>query len=127
MTRLLLALLVSFVALQGNATALAFPKSPISTHYGRPVVETRVTYYLWTGHRMANGEWPHFGAAACSLWVPFGTRITLADGRTVTCKDRGRIDSELWIDIYVDSAEQGRREVAQRYGRRTAILAWESP
>lgn len=79
----------------------------------RPLV-ARVTYYNWTGSRMFNGEWPHYGAAACSWNLALGTVIVLPNGEEVVCKDRGgglvtKYDrwwlcwpncTDVWVDVY---------------------------
>lgn len=63
----------------------------------------RVTFYHATGAPMANGQYPYPGAAACSTHFDLGTMISLVgpDGwYPVTCADRGKINSERWVDIY---------------------------
>jgi hypothetical protein len=66
----------------------------------------RVTYYHPTGDPMYSGQPPYWTAAACSSRFPIGTVILLAgrDGAQliVKCLDRGRIDSEDWVDCYCD-------------------------
>lgn len=77
----------------------------------------RVTYYTLPGV-MANGERVHLGAAACSHWMPLGTRVVLPDGWTVTCKDRGDGDRYWsgWIDVWSPSPAWGRANVIGAYG-----------
>lgn len=75
----------------------------------------RVTYYLPTGNRMANGEWPYYGAAACSYNLAFGTRLRFPDGAEFVCADRGQLGGSGWADLYAPTPEIG-RGLARRYG-----------
>jgi hypothetical protein len=77
----------------------------------------RVTYYTLPGV-MANGERVGLGAAACSRWMPLGTRLELPDGWVVTCKDRGLGDYywKGWVDVWAPSREWGRAYVTGAYG-----------
>ena len=55
---------------------------------GGTVVMARVTEYGETGHRMANGEWPHIGAVATSdRSIPLGTKVMIGTQKYVV-KDR---------------------------------------
>lgn len=77
----------------------------------QPAPESRfvkLTYYLPTGYPMANGEYPRPGVAACSKHFATGQRLTLPAGDRLTCLDRGHIDSEPWIDVYVNNHTEGR-------------------
>lgn len=100
--------------LVGLAFALAaMSYSPAHAETWRTV---RVSFYLWTGNVMANGEWPHEGAAACSWDLSMYTRIRFPDGRVVVCKDRGLLGANGWVDIYVPSYWHGLTFVEGAYG-----------
>lgn len=43
--------------------------------------------YCHSGNRTASGVWPAFGMAAADH-LPFGTKVTLPDGRVLTITDR---------------------------------------
>lgn len=85
-----------------------------------PAKRVTITYYHWTGNRMANGEYPFIGAAACSTDIRMGTVVLFPDGRVVVCSDRGHLGNRGWIDIYADSREAG-REIARTYGSETTV------
>lgn len=63
----------------------------------------RVTYYEWTGYRMASGLWPYEGAAACSFDLPLGQWVEL-DGVSLHCLDRGHL-RPTHIDVFCASDE----------------------
>ena len=71
------------------------------------------TAYEWTGDRMASGEWPYYGAAACNF-LPIGTRVLVLDGSKAggvfVVKDRIGRGSDF--DIYL-----GDVNIANQYGR----------
>lgn len=77
----------------------------------------RVTYYTLPG-TMASGNHVHLGAAACSRWLPLGTRLRLPDGWVVTCEDRGLGDRywKGWVDVWAPSPGWGQRYVTGDYG-----------
>ena len=58
--------------------------------------------YCHTGNRTASGVWPAGGMAAADH-LPFGTKVTLPDGRVLTITDRfgGNYDNRL--DIFLNS------------------------
>jgi hypothetical protein len=47
-------------------------------HLRRGWVRVNATAYCATGNRMANGHWPHPGAAAANRW-PLGTRLLIRE------------------------------------------------
>ena len=71
------------------------------------------TAYEWTGDRMASGEWPYYGAAACNF-LPISTRVLVLDGSKAggvfVVKDRIGRGSDF--DIYL-----GDVNIANQYGR----------
>ena len=58
--------------------------------------------YCHSGNRTASGVWPAVGMAAADH-LPFGTKVTLPDGRVLTITDRfgGNYDNRL--DIFLNS------------------------
>jgi len=83
-----------------------------------------LTKYLWTGNKMANGEYPYIGACASSdRTIPFGTVIKWQGGECVV-KDR----TALWvfnkfgltIDLYTEESEKQ----ALQFGRRTVDVSY---
>jgi hypothetical protein len=79
----------------------------------------KLTYYLPTGNRMANGQWPFPGAAACGYDMETGTVLRFGDGREVVCLDRGRL-SNGHVDVYAQSHGEGRQLIAN-YGTVTWV------
>lgn len=68
--------------------------------------------YCHSGNRTASGVWPAVGMAAADH-LPFGTRVTLPDGRVLTVTDRfgGNYDNRL--DIFMNSEQE-----CWQFGRR---------
>ena len=64
-----------------------------------------VSAYCHSGNRTASGVWPAVGHAAADH-LPFGTRVTLPDGRVLTVTDRfgGGYDNRL--DIFMNSEQE---------------------
>jgi hypothetical protein len=96
--------------------ALALVTGPHVASADVQYVQTKpvyVTWYLPTGQRMANGEFPHLGAAACSTDMRLGTVVLLPD-RVVICKDRGLLGSTGYVDIFVPDKAHG-DEVRRMY------------
>ena len=63
------------------------------------------TAYTHSGNRTASGVWPQVGHAAADH-LPFGTKVTLPDGRVLTVTDRfgGNYDNRL--DIFMASESE---------------------
>ena len=61
--------------------------------------------YCHSGNRTASGVWPQVGHAAADH-LPFGTKVTLPDGRILTITDRfgGNYDNRL--DIFMNSEQE---------------------
>ena len=59
-----------------------------------------VSAYCHSGNRTASGVWPQVGMAAADH-LPFGSKVTLPDGRVLTITDRfgGGYDNRL--DIFL--------------------------
>ena len=61
-----------------------------------------VSAYCETGNRTASGVWPAVGMAAADH-LPFGSKVTLPDGRVLTITDRfGGVYVDR-LDIFMNS------------------------
>ena len=73
-----------------------------------------VSAYTATGNPTASGVYPAVGMCAADH-LPFGSKVTLPDGRTLTVTDRFGGGYSDRLDIYLDSEsacwEWGRRWV----------------
>lgn len=80
-----------------------------------------VSAYCHSGNRTASGVWPQVGHAAADH-LPFGTRVTLPDGRVLTVTDRfgGGFDNRL--DIFMNSEQE-----CWQFGRRWLKCRVEIP
>ena len=61
--------------------------------------------YCETGNRTASGVWPQVGMAAADH-LPFGTRVTLPDGRVLTVMDRFGGGFTNKLDIFMETEEE---------------------
>ena len=61
-----------------------------------------VSAYTWSGNKTASGVYPAVGMCAADH-LPFGTKITLPDGRVLTVTDRFGGNYTDRLDIYMDS------------------------
>ena len=61
-----------------------------------------VSAYCHTGNRTASGVWPQVGMAAADH-LPFGSKITLPDGRILTVTDRFGGNYTDRLDIFMNS------------------------
>ena len=80
-----------------------------------------VSAYCHTGNRTASGVWPQVGMAAADH-LPFGSRVTLPDGRILTVTDRfggGYVDR---LDIFMASEDE-----CWKFGRRWLKCRIETP
>lgn len=70
-------------------------------YHGDYIGRFTLTAYEWTGERMANGEYPYYGAVACNS-LPLGTVIYIEGYGTFVVKDRGgpSMGNNI-IDIYL--------------------------
>ena len=83
------------------------------------VVTLSATAYCHTGNPTASGVMPAVGQCAVDKingqWIPFGTRITLPDGRVLTVTDRlgGNYDNkmDIFMDSYKKCIEFGRQDL----------------
>lgn len=58
--------------------------------------------YCHTGNRTASGVWPQVGMAAADH-LPFGSKVTLPDGRVLVITDRFGGSYTDRLDIFMDS------------------------
>ena len=61
--------------------------------------------YCHSGNRTASGVWPAVGMAAADH-LPFGTRVTLPDGRILTITDRFGGGFTNKLDIFMETEEE---------------------
>ena len=80
-----------------------------------------VSAYCETGNRTASGVWPQVGMAAADH-LPFGSKVTLPDGRVLTVTDRfgGNYDNRL--DIFLPTEAE-----CWQFGRRWLKCRIETP
>ena len=80
-----------------------------------------VSAYCHSGNRTASGVWPAVGMAAADH-LPFGSKVTLPDGRVLTITDRfgdGRNNS---LDIFLPSEQE-----CWQFGRQWLKCRIETP
>ena len=69
------------------------------------VVTLQTTAYCHTGNPTASGVMPQIGHCAVDKingqWIPFGTRITLPNGRVLTVTDRFGGNYNNRLDIFL--------------------------
>jgi hypothetical protein len=113
-------------ALLGALMALNVMTSPAAE---QETLRVRVTFYTLRG-TMASGSYTHKDAAACSDWLPMGTKLMFPDGWIVTCLDRGmgdiiwnarRTGHDAWVDVWAPSYAWGIRYVEGDYGTTTQM------
>lgn len=80
-----------------------------------------VSAYCETGNRTASGVWPAVGHAAADH-LPFGTKVTLPDGRILTITDRFGGGYSDRLDIFMDS-----EAACWQFGRRWLTCKIETP
>ena len=64
-----------------------------------------VSAYCETGNRTASGVWPQVGHAAADH-LPFGSRVTLPDGRILTITDRFGGGYSDRLDVFMNSEDE---------------------
>jgi 3D (Asp-Asp-Asp) domain-containing protein len=90
------------------------------------VVTLNCSAYCETGNPTASGVMPQVGHCAVDRingqWIPFGTRITLPDGRVLTVTDRfgGNYDNKM--DIFMASESE-----CWQFGRRDLVCQVKMP
>ena len=75
--------------------------------------------YCHTGNPTASGVWPRVGMAAADH-LPFGTRVTLPDGRVLTITDRFGGGFTDKLDIFLNSEAE-----CWQFGRRNLLCRIE--
>ena len=61
--------------------------------------------YAPTGNRTASGVWPQVGMAAADH-LPFGSKVTLPDGRTLVITDRFGAGHTNCLDIFMETEKE---------------------
>ena len=79
------------------------------------------TAYCHSGNRTASGVWPAVGMAAADH-LPFGTIVTLPDGRIMTIMDRFGGGYSDRLDIFLNSEAE-----CWQFGRRWLECKVEIP
>lgn len=77
--------------------------------------------YCHSGNRTASGVWPEVGMAAADH-LPFGTRVTLPDGRVLTITDRFGGGYSDRLDVFLNSEAE-----CWQFGRRMLECRVEIP
>lgn len=84
------------------------------------------TAYYHTGNPTASGVMPKVGMCAVDringMQIPFGTRITLPDGRTLVVTDRFGAGHNNCLDIFLNSESE-----CWKWGRRWLKCKVEIP
>ena len=62
--------------------------------------------YCHTGNRTASGVWPTANYTCAADHLPFGSRVTLPDGRTLVVTDRFGGNYTDRLDIFLDSESE---------------------
>jgi 3D (Asp-Asp-Asp) domain-containing protein len=74
------------------------------------VVTLNASAYCHTGNPTASGVMPQVGHCAVDKingqWIPFGTRITTEDGRTLVVTDRFGGSYNNRLDIFMSSEDE---------------------
>lgn len=77
--------------------------------------------YCHTGNRTASGAWPEVGMCAADH-LPFGTRVTLPDGRVLIVTDRFGGNYNDRLDIFMKTESE-----CWQWGRRWLKCKVETP
>ena len=80
-----------------------------------------VSAYCHTGNRTASGVWPQVGMAAADH-LPFGSKVTLPDGRILTITDRFGGGYRDRLDIFMASEAE-----CWKFGRQILRCKIETP
>lgn len=81
-----------------------------------------VSAYCHTGNPTASGVWPHVGVTCAADHLPFGSRVTLPDGRTWIVQDRFGGGYSDRLDLFM-----GTEEECWTWGRRWLRCRIETP
>ena len=81
-----------------------------------------ISAYAETGNRTASGVWPVAGVTCAADHLPFGSRVTLPDGRTWIVQDRFGAGWSDHLDLYM-----GNEAACWQWGRRWLKCRIETP
>lgn len=65
-----------------------------------------ISAYCHTGNRTASGVWPVAGVTCAADHLPFGSRVTLPDGRTWIVQDRFGAGWQDHLDLYLGNEQE---------------------
>ena len=65
-----------------------------------------ISAYCETGNRTASGVWPTVGVTCAADHLPYGTRVTLPDGRTWVVQDRFGGDFTNKLDLFMATEKE---------------------
>ena len=80
-----------------------------------------VSAYTHSGNPTASGVWPQVGMAAADH-LPFGSKVTLPDGRILTITDRFGGGYSDRLDIFMNSETE-----CWKFGRKNLVCKVEIP
>ena len=90
------------------------------------IVTLSVSAYTHSGNHTASGVMPKVGMCAADqingVTVPFGSKITLPDGRVLTVTDRFGGNYNNRLDIFMQSEDE-----CWQFGRRNLVCRVEIP
>ena len=90
------------------------------------IVTLNVSAYTYSGNPTASGVMPKVGMCAADqingVTVPFGSKITLPDGRVLTGTDRFGGNYNNRLDVFMDSENE-----CWQFGRRNLVCEVEMP
>jgi len=72
-----------------------------------------ISAYAETGNRTASGVWPVAGVTCAADHLPFGSRVTLPDGRTWIVQDRFGAGWQDHLDLFMATEQE-----CWQFGRR---------
>ena len=81
-----------------------------------------VSAYCETGNPTASGVWPQVGVTCAADHLPFGTRVTLPDGRTWVVEDRFGGGHGDRLDLFLLTEDE-----CWKWGRRRLRCRIETP
>ena len=88
------------------------------------IVTLNVSAYTHSGNPTASGVWPQVGHCAADqingVTVPFGSRITLPDGRTLVVTDRFGGNYNNRLDVFLNTEKE-----CWEFGRRNLLCRVE--
>lgn len=81
-----------------------------------------ITAYTHTGNRTASGVWPQAYVTCAADHLPFGSKVTLPDGRTWIVQDRFGAGWKDHLDLFLPTESE-----CWQWGRRYLKCKIETP